>query len=230
MNALEHRPISIRVAEGVAVSGVVAASADLARPVGVVLGHGAGGDMSAPLLVSVADGLAALGVTTLRFNFPYSEKKRKLPDPMSVLDRCYRAAIGAFRELLPVGAKLVVGGKSMGGRVATMLAAKGEAVSGVLLLGYPLHPPKKKDQLRDAHLPDVAAPLLFFQGTRDPLCDLALLRPVLERLGARATLHVVEGGDHSLDVLKSTGRSRADVHGEVVAAADAWLRLVVENS
>jgi predicted alpha/beta-hydrolase family hydrolase len=223
---LEHTPITIALDEkSDAMSGILASSSRAEqRPFGVVLAHGAGANMTTPRLVAVADGLAARGVTTLRFNFPYMEARRKVPDPMPKLERAYKAAIAALRERLPPEAPIVIGGKSMGGRVATHLAAKGEAIRGVVLLGYPLHPPKQPERLRDAHLPSVPVPMLFVQGTRDTLCDLALLRPVLARVGDRAKLHVVEGGDHSLDVLKSSGRTRESVDLEVVDVIDAWLR------
>jgi predicted alpha/beta-hydrolase family hydrolase len=202
--------------------------------VGLILGHGAGADMTAPLLVSVAEGLAARGRAVLRFNFAYKEMGRKAPDPMPKLQRAYQAAIAAARDNGNLFARLVFGGKSMGGRVASLLAAEGQSSDGLVFLGYPLHTADPSKGLRDAHLPRIAAPMLFVQGTRDRLCDLGRLRPVLDRLetskerrargDGHATLYVVEGGDHSLDVPKSTGRTRADVHGEVVSVIDAWLQ------
>jgi uncharacterized protein len=226
MASSEHVTISIDAGAGELVTGVVAFPREAPRPIGLVLGHGAGSDMNAAMLVAVADGLAGRGVTTLRFNFPYTERKRKLPDQKPALERCYRAAMVAMRERMPEGAAIVIGGKSMGGRIATMVAAEGEPTAGIILLGYPLHPPKQPERLRDAHLPKITAPMLFLTGTRDALCDLTLLRPVLAKLGRRATLHVVEGGDHSLDVLKSSGRSRADVLSEVLRTIDTWLARV----
>jgi len=223
MSAIERVPLAIDCGGGVTVSGIVASPQEKALPLGLVVAHGAGAGMTTPLVVSVADGLAERGVTTLRFDFPYMERRRRLPDPMPVLERAYRAAIAALRAHLPERAAVVIGGKSMGGRVATHLAAKGEPISGVVLLGYPLHPPKQKERLRDAHLPNVSVPMLFLQGTRDALCDLTLLRPILAKVGDRATLHVFEGGDHSLDVLKSSGRTRAEVHAEVVTTIADWL-------
>jgi hypothetical protein len=140
---------------------------------------------------------------------------------MPLLELVYRAAIETMRARKPK--RLFVGGKSMGGRVASMLAAKGAACDGLVFLGYPLHPAGKPEKLREAHLPEIKAPMLFLEGTRDALCDLALLRPVLTRLGDRAAMHVVDGGDHSFDLLKSAGRTRESVHAEIITAVHAWI-------
>jgi uncharacterized protein len=220
---MARRSLSIPVASGVTVSGVIDAPAARAKRsgVGLVLGHGAGGDMLAPLLVDVAEGLSRRGHTVLRFNFPYKELGRKAPDPAAKLEQAYEAAIAALRRQRPD--RLVLGGKSMGGRIASLLAARGHAADGLVFLGYPLHPAGKRDKLRDEHLPAIAAPMLFVQGTRDPLCDLARLRPVLARLGDRASLCVIEGGDHSLELLKSAGQTRQSVLSVIVAAIDGWL-------
>jgi predicted alpha/beta-hydrolase family hydrolase len=214
----------------IAVEGSGEVSAVLARPsgrrtrpeTGFVVAHGAGNDMEAALVVAVAEGLARRGHLTLRFNFPYKEAGRKPPDRMPVLERAYRAAIARLRGERP--ARVVLAGKSMGGRVASMLAAEGEPSDGLVFLGYPLHAAGKKTALRDAHLPAITAPMLFLEGTRDPHCDLDLLRPVLAKLGPRATLHVIDDGDHSLDVPKRAGRTREDVQAEVLTTIDAWAR------
>jgi hypothetical protein len=187
----------------------------------LVLAHGAGSDMNTPLLVAVAEGLAARGVTVLRFNFLYKELGKKAPDAMPKLQLVYLAAIEALRATKPE--RLFVGGKSMGGRVASMLAATGTASDGLVFLGYPLHPAGHPEKLRDAHLPQIKAPMLFVEGTRDALCDLALLRPVLTRLKKRASMHVVEGGDHSFDLLKSAGRTTDSVHHEIITAIHDWI-------
>jgi uncharacterized protein len=226
---MAQRSLSIPVVAGVTISGVIHAPAARAKRSGVfvVLGHGAGTDMQAPLLIDVAEGLMRRGHSVLRFNFPYKELGRKAPDPAAKLEQAYQAAIAALRKDRPD--RLVLGGKSMGGRIASLLAASGEAADGLVFLGYPLHPAGKPEKLRDQHLSAIAAPMLFLQGTRDPLCDLALLRPVLERLGdqgrrgKRASLHVIEGGDHSLELLKSAARTRESVLDEILAAIDGWL-------
>ncbi|WP_437970571.1 alpha/beta fold hydrolase [Sorangium sp. So ce260] len=220
---MPERALSIPTSDGGAVSGVIHAPRARARRSGVavVLGHGAGGDMHAPLLVDVARGLEDRGHTVLRFNFPYKELGRKAPDRPEKLEMAYEAAIARLRKEKPE--RLVIGGKSMGGRIASLLAARAVPCDGLVFLGYPLHPAGKRAPLRDEHLPAIKAPLLFLQGTRDPLCQLDLLRPVLKRLGRRARLHVVEGGDHSLELLKSAGRTGESVLAEILAAIDAWL-------
>lgn len=186
-----------------------------------VLGHGAGGGMDAPLMEGIAAGLEARGHTCLRFNFPYREAGKKAPDPAARLEKAFKAVVARARKL-PGTDRIIVGGKSMGGRMSTHLAAAGEPVDGILLLGYPLHPPKRQDKARTAHLSSIRVPMLFLQGTRDALCDLKLLKKTLKKV-PEARLHVVEGGDHSLDVLKSSGRTRAEVQDELCEIVDGWL-------
>jgi len=167
----------------------------------LVLAHGAGAPQQSAFMVGFARGLADLGVDVVTFNFLYTEQRRRVPDRTEALDACYRAAIGAARQ--HVGRDTVfIGGKSMGGRIATHLAAADDAVAlgiaGVVLLGYPLHPPGKPDQPRAAHLPRIRVPMLFVQGERDPFGTPEELRTVLEPISSRVTLHAVEKGDHSL--------------------------------
>ncbi len=207
-----------------AVLTLPAARARKPLKVALVMGHGAGGTMEQPQVVALADALAARGALVLRFNFAYADAGRRAPDRPQLLGATFRAA-AAWLEARPEarGRSLVLGGKSMGGRIATHLAALGDRCDGLWLLGYPLHPAGRPEVMRDAHLKDVKCPLLFLEGTRDPLCELALLRPVLKRLGRRATLHVVEGGDHSFKVPKKTGRSEEEVRAELVEASARWL-------
>jgi uncharacterized protein len=218
---MDVEPIRIAVPGSAGVSAAVHVPV---RPTGVavVLGHGAGSDMAHPFLVAFAAALCERGHAAMRFNFPYKELGRKAPDPPALLLKTVAAAADAMRARGP--SRLVLGGRSMGGRMASMAVAKGLACDGLVFLGYPLHPAGKPGQLRDRHLSDVPQRMLFVQGSRDALCDLALLRPVLDRVGPRASLHVVKGGDHSFEVLKSSGRTRSDVLAEVVAAVDGWLR------
>lgn len=218
------RSLRIDLGDGLAVSALLHAPARRhhQKPdIGLVLGHGAGGDMHNPLLEAVATDLAARGRAVLRFNFIYKDLGRKAPDPMPKLERAFRGAIGAMRDLRP--RRLVLGGKSMGGRVASLLAAGGEPCDGLVYLGYPLHPARQPDKMRDQHLGAIQAPMLFLEGTRDPLCDLDLLRPVLARIGDHASLHIVEGGDHSFDVPRAAKRSVESVHAEIALAIDGWL-------
>jgi predicted alpha/beta-hydrolase family hydrolase len=164
-----------------------------------VLWHGAGGDVDERSLAATARALAAAGAIAVRARFPYRIAGRRAPDRMPVLLESARTAIEDARAL--AGARrrrLVLGGRSMGGRVASMLVAAGEPASGLVFLSYPLHPAARPDNLRDAHLPSIPCPMLFVSGDRDALCDLELLRRVLERIGPRAELAVFPGADHSM--------------------------------
>ena len=208
--------------DGGTVSGAVSLPAGPRRGATVVVAHGAGTAMDHPFLVAIADGLAARGVAAVRFNFPYTERGDRAPDRAPILEACYRAVLAAVRADPTLAGRLVIGGKSMGGRMASHLAAAGEPVDGLLFLGYPLHPAGRPLQLRAAHLPRITAPMLFLTGTRDALCPLETLRPVLGDL-PNATLHVVEDGDHSFAVRKKSGRSPADVLDELLTATCTWL-------
>jgi predicted alpha/beta-hydrolase family hydrolase len=189
----------------------------------VVLGHGAGGDMRGALLAAFASGLAEGGVGCLRFNFVYAEQGRRGPDREPLLREAWTAAFARGREL---GRPTWAGGKSMGGRIASMMVADGALpAAGLVFVGYPLHPPGKPDRIRDAHLPDIEIPMLFLQGTADPFARWELLEGVVERLGDRATLHRVEGGDHSF---RARGQPRDDAaRGRQLAAAAA--RFVLDH-
>jgi len=192
--------------------------------IAVVLAPGAGSDMRHPWLVAVADALSQRGFPTVRFNFPYKERRGRAPDPAPVLEACYRAVLAQLREDRELDARrIVIGGKSMGGRMASHLAAAGQPVDGLLFLGYPLHPAGKPDKLRVAHLGRISVPMLFLAGTRDALSRLDLLRATLAGLPT-ATLHIIEDGDHSFAVRARSGRTQAEVQDEIVNAVVAWLR------
>lgn len=186
----------------------------------VVLAHGAGGTMRNPVLDGFAMGLAAADVACLRFNFAYSEMGRKGPDREPKLRPVWSAAFSrAAQEAGPVWAA----GKSLGGRIASMMVADGELdAAGLILVGYPLHPPGKPERIRDAHLPSIEVPMLFLQGTADPFARPDLLAGVMKRLRSRATLHEVEGGDHSFRVRGQrrddigTGKALGEVAGRFV--------------
>jgi uncharacterized protein len=188
----------------------------------VALGHGAGGTRRQPALLALADALAASGRRALLFNFPYSEKGSRRPDAPAVLEAVVEAVAAYARRDL-VAAKLTLGGRSMGGRIASQVVAKGLAADGLVFLAYPLHPPGKPDQLRDGHLPAIAAPMLFVQGTRDDFARPDLLEAVLARLGERAVLHRIPDGDHSFKVRRSAGRSAEEVTRDVHGAVLSWL-------
>ena len=188
----------------------------------LVLAHGAGAGMRHAFLESLAAALGAVGIASLRFDFPYLQRGRKVPDPPAVLYRTIRAAVAwACRQGLPV----LAGGKSMGGRMTTQASAEAplEGVRGLVLVGFPLHAAGVAPNIRRAgHLKDVKTPMLLLQGTRDDLCDLELLRPVLEALQTPPRLHVVEGADHSFHVLKRSGRTDAEVIAELAATIAAF--------
>ncbi|WP_454652228.1 alpha/beta hydrolase family protein [Bradyrhizobium liaoningense] len=189
-----------------------------------VLAHGAGADMRHSFMGKVAAGLAERGIATFRFNFPYMEKKQGRPDQPAVAHAAIRAAVEEAARLCP-GLKLAAGGKSFGGRMTSQAQSKAPlpGVKGLAFLGFPLHADKKPSSERAEHLAGIAIPMLFLQGTRDGLADLGHLRPVIETLGARATLHEVEGGDHSFAVLKKSGRSNEGALAEVLDTLAAWI-------
>jgi predicted alpha/beta-hydrolase family hydrolase len=173
-------------------------------------------------MTQTAETLRARGMDVVRFNFLYKEKGIGRPDPMPVLEKTVAAVVARVRdELAPE--RLVIGGRSMGGRAASMLASKGFDADGLLLLAYPLHPAGKPDQLRDAHLPAIAMPTLCINGTRDALCTRELMERVLARVGASFQMHWVEGADHSFHVLKSSGRTDAQVMEEIGDVSERWL-------
>ncbi len=189
------------------------------------LAHGAGAGMRHRFMDAIATALALRGVATLRYQFPFTEAGSRRPDPPGVLEATVRAAADAAREHAE-GLPLVAGGKSLGGRMTSNAQAHRPltGVSGLVFLGFPLHPPKQPGERRAEHLRDVELPMLFLQGTRDELAHLDLMRPVCDRLGARATLHVVEGADHGFEVLKRSGRTDAEVMEELAETVASWCR------
>jgi predicted alpha/beta-hydrolase family hydrolase len=194
---------------------------------GYVLAHGAGAGMRHRFMEAIAQALAARGMATLRYQFPYVEAGSRRPDPPDVLEATVRAAVGRARELLP-DLPLVAGGKSMGGRMTSNAAAHRplDGVRALVFLGFPLHPPRRPATSRAEHLERVEAPMLFLQGTRDDLADLGLMTGVCHGLGPRATLHVVEGADHGFSVLKRSGRTDAEVLDELADTITEWVRRV----
>lgn len=202
--------------------GEVSASLHGAGSTLLALGHGAGGDRRTGLLVRLADAVGASGRRVLLYNFPYTEARRRAPDSPPVLEATAAAVAEHARAALGASA-VVLGGKSMGGRIASQAVAKGLRAEGLVFLGYPLHPPSQFDRLRDRHLAAVSVPMLFVQGTRDAFARADLLAAVLAGLGGRATLHSIEGGDHSFAVPRSAGRAPAQVEAEVVSAITGWL-------
>jgi uncharacterized protein len=193
-----------------------------------VLAHGAGAGMKHRFLGAVATELSQRGIATLRYQFPYMERSAKRPDPPHIAHAAVRAAVAAASQALP-GVALIAGGKSFGGRMTSQAQAKTPlpGVRGLAFLGFPLHPAGKPSQDRATHLFDVHIPMLFLQGTRDTLAQLDQLEPVCEALGARATLQLFADADHSFHVPARSGRSDAQVLGEVLDALAAWTDRVV---
>lgn len=192
-----------------------------------ICAHGAGGNMNDRGVVQTANALRKRGVGVVRFNFLYKEKKSGRPDPMPRLEECIIAVVSKTREAV-APKRLVIGGRSMGGRAASMLAAEGFPCDGLLLLAYPLHPPGKPERLRDAHLPAIKVPVICFNGTRDPFCTPSLMENVLRKVTTAWEMHWIEGADHSFHVLKSSGRTDAQVLDEIADSAVNWLTRNVE--
>ena len=213
-----------------------AVSAILVRPTSArhlfVLAHGAGAGMRHAFMEEIAAELATRHIATLRYQFPYMEQGRKRPDGARIAVATVRAAVDKAREISAGELILLAGGKSFGGRM-TSTAASQEAlvgISGVVFLGFPLHPPGRPGSERAAHLEAVDVPMLFVQGTRDSLADLRLLKPMAKKLGTGTTLHIVEGGDHSFKVLKRSGRTPAEVMSELAEVVSVWCEGRVEPS
>jgi predicted alpha/beta-hydrolase family hydrolase len=193
----------------------------------VVLAPGAGSGMDYAPLVRIADAVARGGFVACRFNFAYRESGRSVPDRLPALIACYRAVVEHVRADPVLGAPwLALGGRSLGGRVASHLAAEGFAVRGLVFLAFPLHPAGRPATTRAAHLPSLAVPMLFVQGTRDALAEWSLLEPLVRTL-PMATLHAVEGADHALAVPKRV-RAAESVAAEIDRAVVAWLRALGE--
>jgi predicted alpha/beta-hydrolase family hydrolase len=219
--AVEPLERRILVSEGVEVSALLLGPA---RPNALyVLAHGAGAGMRHAFMEQIARRLTARGIATLRYQFPYTEQGGRRPDPEPVLLATVRAAVAAGREAAG-GRPLLAGGKSMGGRMTSRAAAVAAlpGVAGLVFLGFPLHPAGRPGVSRADHLAKVEIPMLFLQGTRDTLADLTLLRPVIDRLGERATLRVIEHADHSFHVLKRSGRTDDQVLDELAVATAEW--------
>lgn len=188
-----------------------------------VFGHGAGAGMRHRFMEDAAAALAARGIATWRYQFPYVEQGSRRPDPQPILLATVRSAVAAAREAAP-DLPLFAGGKSMGGRMTSLTAADGllPGVAGLIFFGFPLHPIGQPGTSRAEHLERVDMPMLFLQGTRDKLADLELLRPVLDRLGSRATLHVVDGADHSFATPKRAGRSLSETLDALAETVAGW--------
>jgi predicted alpha/beta-hydrolase family hydrolase len=219
---MEATPLSFEVAHGETTSALwlLPPSARAA----LVLAHGAGAGMAHKAMSATANGLAARGVATLRYNFLYMEQGGKRPDPPARAHAAVRAAVAKAHELAP-SLSLFAGGRSFGGRMTSQAQAKEPLphVRGLVFFAFPLHPAGRPSDERAAHLTDVSLPMLFLQGENDALATLDLLRPVVTRLGDRATLKLIPDADHSFHAPAKTGRKDADVLNEILDAAAAWM-------
>ena len=184
--------------------------------------HGAGGNMNDRGVLAVSNGLRKRGLDVVRFNFPYSERKSRRPDPMPLLQQCI-VAIAEYARRAIGSARWLIGGRSMGGRAASMLVAESFGCDGLLLLAYPLHPAGQPTKLRDAHLPSIEAPTLCLNGTNDALCRRDLMDAVVARLRDNWTMHWLEAADHSFHVTKASGRTHVDVLDEIGASTANWI-------
>jgi predicted alpha/beta-hydrolase family hydrolase len=241
--AITPEKFTVKVSEADSVTALLYAAPKKTR-VGttIILGHGAGAGQLHPFMRLFASGLAERGFDVMTFNFIYMEQGRRVPDPKAKLEACYRAVIEAASKHRKLkGNRLVIGGKSMGGRIASQVAAvestdssasakaapgRGtpNSIAALVFLGYPLHPPGRPDKLRDAHLPQIKAPMLFIQGERDAFGTADELRATIKKHHLRATLHVVAGGDHSLKVPKSAGIPESDLYASAMDKIDDWLQ------
>lgn len=196
----------------------------------LVLAHGAGAGMEHPSMRAVATGLAARGIAVLRYQFPYMERQSRRPDPPALCHATVRAAVAAAAGLAP-DLPLVAGGRSFGGRMTSQAQAQTPLprVRGLVLLAFPLHPAGRPGTDRAAHLENVSIPMLFIQGSRDELAGLGLLRPLVERLGARATLHVLSDADHAFHVPARSARSDSQTQEDALDAVCAWLEALIRQ-
>jgi predicted alpha/beta-hydrolase family hydrolase len=218
--------VTISVNEQIRVSGLMQRPASAKTC--LVLAHGAGAGMEHPFMAALAHDLEAIGIATLRFQFPYIEIRGKRPDPPALCHATIRAAVAAAHELEP-SLPLLAGGKSFGGRMTSQAQAEIPLphVGGLVFFGFPLHPAKQPSIDRGAHLSRVKIPMLFLQGTRDTLAELPLIEPLAERLGKLATLTLLEAADHSFHVPARSGRTDVQVRSEMLGSLGTWADAVI---
>lgn len=195
----------------------------------IILGHGAGANQLSGFMRLFAAGLAARGADVMTFNFLYTESGRKIPDPARRLEACYRAVIDtAIEQKRLKGNRVIIGGKSMGGRIASQVAAaNGDHIDGLVFLGYPLHPPGRPDKLRSEHLPKIKAPMLFVQGSRDAFGTKDEISAMIKKLKLTAEMFPIEGGDHSFKVPKAAGLTQQEIHERAMTEIVEWLKRTV---
>lgn len=220
--------LAVRLETGAATTALVYPAAAQPDPIGaaLILGHGAGAGQRSAFMVDFARALSALGLDIVTFNFLYTEQRRRIPDRGAALEACYRAVIAVVRDEVDSARRaLFIGGKSMGGRIATEVAAadRNLAISGLVLLGYPLHPPGRPDERRDRHLPEIRRPMLIVQGGRDAFGMPAELAAIVGRLNPTPTLEVVANGDHSFKLPRKDPIAQAAVYASVQQAIVTWI-------
>jgi uncharacterized protein len=226
MNQMEPISLKIKVSDSEAVTALLYSAPKRERNgVTIVLGHGAGADQLSGFMRMVAGGFAERGLDAMTFNFLYKEKGKSVPDPKAKLESCYRAVIdAALKHRKLKGNQLVIGGKSMGGRIASQVAAaEGGRVAGLVFLGYPLHPPGRPDKLRDEHLKEIKAPMLFCQGSRDAFGNEEEIKAIIKKHRLPAEIYPIESGDHSFKVPKSV-KPQQQVYEDVMDEVVKWSR------
>jgi uncharacterized protein len=217
---------TVRINESETTSALLYAGAKTTRAgVTLILGHGAGANQLSGFMREFAAGLAARGLDVVTFNFLYMEQGRKIPDPGPRLESCYRAVIDAVVKHKKLkGNRVIIGGKSMGGRIASQVAASQPAhIDGLVFLGYPLHPPGRPDKLRSEHLPKITVPMLFVQGSRDAFGTKPEIQTIIKKLKLPADLYAIEGGDHSLKVSRKDGASQQEVYAMAMDQISVWI-------
>jgi uncharacterized protein len=225
--------IHVPLQAGAGTTALVYAAGSPAVGAALILGHGAGAGQRSPFMVDFARALANLGLDVITFNFLYTEQRRKVPDRGPALEACYRSVIETARaKVATAGRFLFIGGKSMGGRIATQVAAGDHAlpVTGLVLLGYPLHPPGRPTERRDAHLPSIGRPMLFVQGDRDAFGTPSQLEPIVNDLRPVPTLRTVTGGDHSFKLSRKDPAAQAGVYANIQQDIVNWVRVIVSSS
>jgi len=223
---MKLEPLQIPINNETSVSAVfgIPDNFDPKNGTGVILAHGAANDMMSPLINTIHEKLAERGYLCLKFNFPYGDQGKTNPDSMDVLKKTYLAIVSFIREHPKYAPRsLYLGGKSIGGRVASILVAEGTMANGLSFLGFPRHPPEKPEKNRDDLLNKIDFPMLFIEGSNDPLCNLDRLQEVRNLLSVETELHVVDGGDHSFRVPKPAGRQMEEIFGEISTAICEWL-------
>ena len=222
-----RNPEQLKVAIGAGASvTALAYRCDAPGVAALILGHGAGAGQRSPFMVAFAQAFAGRGIDTVTFNFPYTEQQRRVPDRRPVLDACYAAVMTEVRQQIASARQaLFIGGKSMGGRIATHVAAADQElpIAGIVLLGYPLHPPGRPTERRDAHLPDVRRPMLIVQGSRDTFGTPAEFESLLKTLSPAPTLHIVDGGDHSFKIAHAGKSAQETVYVNLQNTIADWI-------